>query len=822
MKSFLLLCAFSVAVHVSAQTYPGNLSRWTSDGRSITLGADSSFVRLTAYSSDILRIDLLPSRSSRVESSFVVVQQPANDIRLVVAETDSIVTISSGGIRVRCQKYPLRLSFSDSTGRVLLSEPRSGGMSWNQEERAMRYVLRPEDHFYGTGERGTSLDKRGEKFESYNTQVPGYGIPLATMNLNVPFLASTGGYGLYIDNTYKGEFDLGASDPRTFSYTAAGGELSVYLIAGRTIPDQLTKYTWLTGRQPLPPRWALGFIQSKNRYSSEEEARSIVRTIREKDIPCDALVLDLKWFDRMGDISWNESLWPHHAAMVSDFLAQGIKTILITEPYIVQPSLHFPKADTRGFLAKDSTGHSFLLEKWWSCGGACSAALLDITNPAAQQWWWSVHPPAFGDLVAGIWTDLGEPERHPREMMHYLGSASRIHNIYNLLWAKTIFEGFQHFRPGERVVNLTRSGFAGIQRYGVLPWSGDVARSFGGLAVQLPMLLNMGMSGIAYHNSDIGGYARMPTTPELYIRWMQYGAFCPIARAHGAGETVNGHPTEPWKFGDEAERICRDFLRLRYRLLPYIYTLAHHNTESGVPLARPLFWEDPNDATLYNESSSYMWGESFLVSPVVKEGERSKEVRFPHGTWIDFWTDSLVQGGQTLQVAAPLDRMPLFVKEGSIIPLAPVMKYSDERPLDTLTLRVYPAETGETSYTLYEDDGKTLEYQSGRYAQTTFTAGRSGEKQSRILTLSAGSSVGEYQGKPERRRYVFEVHQIPRRPAFVECDGVRIEAGTSPDFPLLHEAGYFYNETKNILSISVMSRTSVPCTIAIRLPSGVR
>ncbi|MEK6571439.1 MAG: TIM-barrel domain-containing protein, partial [Bacteroidota bacterium] len=414
-----------------------------------------------------------------------------------------------------------------------------GGLATNQAERWAVFSLSSDEHFYGTGERGTSLDKRGHAFDSYNTQIGGYTSALPTMNINIPFLASSKGYALYFENTYRGRFDLGSSDPTKFMYKAFGGELSYYLIVTRRIQDQLEKYAWLTGHQPLPPKWAFGFIQSKFGYRNDTEARMLVRTMRQKQIPCDAIVLDLYWFSQMGDLLWNLSAFPNPFQMMSDFLAQGIKTVVITEPYISSLSSNYSVAAASGYLGQNGQGQPYVLNNWWSCG--CDAGLLDLTRPSAQDWWWGKHPEFFGNELAGIWTDLGEPERHPDDMQHYLGSTAKVHNIFNLLWARTLFEGYGRFRPSQRLFNLSRSGYAGIQRYGVIPWSGDVGKSFGGLAVQLPMMLNMGMSGLAYHNSDIGGFCCGTTTPELYVRWMQYGTFCPITRAHGTGQ-----PTEPW------------------------------------------------------------------------------------------------------------------------------------------------------------------------------------------------------------------------------------------------------------------------------------
>ncbi len=810
MKIFLVLILSFIVQDSSAQTYLGNYSGHSQNKNSITVRSNSSAVRFIFYASDIVRVDYLPSANSVIDSSLVVVQNPDGKISVSIRETGADLFIESEKITIGCRKYPLRLTFSGPNGKLLLTEPISGGLSEDYSIRTLRFSMNENIHFYGTGERGTGLDKRGLSFESYNTQIGGYSTPLPTMNLNAPILTTSNGYALYIDNYCRGFFDLGASDSTVFSYSAAGGELSFYLIPAESIPEQLEKYTWLTGRQPLPPRWTFGYIQSKNRYRNDAEARSIVENLRSRKIPADGIVLDLAWFENMGDISWNEISWPGHDKMISDFLATGIKTILITEPYIIQPSINFSEADSKGFLAKDSSGKTFILEKWWSCGG-CNSSLLDLTNPDAQTWWWKKHPGAFGKNVAGIWTDLGEPERHPTGMIHHLGSAEKIHNIYNLLWSKTIFDGFNQLRPNERVVNLTRSGFAGSQRYGILPWSGDVSRTFGGLEVQMPMMLNMGMSGFGYQNSDIGGYARNPTSPELYIRWMQFGTFCPIARAHGSGVSVNGSPTEPWMFGEETEYICRKFINLRYQLLPYIYTLAYQNYKSGLPLARPLFWLDKEDKNLTNEGSSYMWGDAFLVSPVVKAGQTKKDIYLPKGNWINYWTEEVVAGGKTISVDAPIDQMPIFVKSGSIIPMAPLMNFSDERPVDTLTVHIYPSGNSETTYTLYEDDGKSLGYQKGEFSETTFSQKSVHEKSNSVLNLKISESAGVFEEKLTQRVYILSIHGVLEKPSEIICNGSEITEKADQKNNLS-----FYDPKTNILSVLINAKSDIKYEVVVR------
>jgi alpha-glucosidase (family GH31 glycosyl hydrolase) len=796
----LTVFAFAIlffALRVFSQVYLGDYTGHTVEGRSVTVHAGSSSVRFIFYQPEIVRVDYLPAPGTMPDSTFVVVQDTGQTAVPSVTELDSMLLIASSSMTVRCSRYPVRLAFSDGSGAELLAEPAEGGLATIGSARVANFLLDPQEHFYGTGERGIGLDLRGNSFESYNTQTYGYNGALATMNINIPFLSSSRGYALLFDNTYTGHFDLGAGDPGRFSYRAGGGELTFYMIAGSTVPRQLELYTWLTGRQPLPPRWALGYLQSKYGYRNETEARAMVDTMRAKNIPCDAIIIDGYWFSDMGDLAWNTDAWPDPFGMMSDFRNDGFKTIVISQTYITSPSASWGEAVMGGFLGLSPSGNPYILPNWWSCG--CDAGLLDITHPEAREWFWGKHPGFFGNELAGIWTDLGEPERHPLDMQHVLGSTAKVHNIYNLLWAETDFNGFNNFRPDQRLFNLTRSGFAGIQRYGVATWSGDVAKSFSALAVQLPMLLNMGMSGIGYHNSDIGGFCCGTTTAELYVRWMQFGTFCPVARAHGAGPAVGGQDTEPWVFGAAAEEICRDYIRFRYQLLPYLYTLARENHDTGMPLVRPLFFADPEDPALYDNSASYLLGDALLVSPVVQAGQTTKDVYLPSGSWVYLWDDRLYGGGGMVTVSTPLETMPVFVKRGSIIPRQPVMNYSDERPADTLMVSVYPSPVGAGGFTLYEDDGETLEYQSGSFARIPLAQQTTATGVLTSLSLSIGAAEGTYAGMPERRAYLADVHGIAGGPTAAFINGRPIAQRSS--YEELREGGdgFFFDPSAGIL-----------------------
>ncbi len=794
----ILLLSHLLTIGNFAQTYLGNYTSHLASGNAITISADTSSLRFIFYKPDIVRIDFHPSTSTLIDSSFIVIQDTNEAVSYTLNDFQDRIEISTNALQIICQKYPLRISFKNAGGDLLLSEPATGGIAVNGNERIANFILDNDDHFYGTGERGTELDKRGQSFYSFNTLAGGYSTPIETMNINVPFLASKKGYAIYFDNTYPGFFDLGETNLNQFSYKVFGGELSYYLILAEIIPDQLEKYTWLTGRQPLPPKWALGYIQSKYGYRNESAARSLVQTMREKQIPCDAIILDLYWFEYMGDIAWDFVDWPNPFLMMQDFLNDGMKTIVITEPYLIEYSSNFSTAISNNYFAFDQQGNPVLIPNWWSCG--CYAGLLDLTNPAAKQWWWNKHPAFWGNVLAGIWTDLGEPEAHPETMNHYLGSRDKVHNIFNFLWSQFLFEGINQIRPNQRVFNLTRSAFAGSQRYGIIPWSSDVAKKFGGLKVQLPMLLNMGISGLAYHNSDIGGFCCGTTTPELYVRWMQYGTFCPITRAHG----IDNQPTEPWGFGSEAEAISKKYISLRYQLLPYIYTMAYENYLTGMPLARPLFFEYPDVEYLNNYSDSYLWGNNLLVSPVVDEGLTHKDVYLPGGEWIDFFTDAVYQGPQNIVVEVPLDKLPLFVKRGSIIPMLPVMNYTDEFPADTLILTIYPAQGIEAYFSLYEDDGVSLDYQSGSFTLTEFRQNISTDDE---LYIFIHPSIGNYNGKLSERTYLSSIHHMGNAPTSVYKNGILLTGRNSYVELRNNPEGYYYDNNKRMLFVQIKANT---------------
>ena len=785
-----LLCAAPVLSQPASQQpiTPGAYVDHRSDGSSVTVEGEGANAKVTFYRPSVVRVDWLPPGETP-DSSFAVVQSPESGLEPTVHLGPDALWLRSQRLTVAVQKRPLRLRFSDASGKRLLTEVDSGFVA-RDSARSIRFSLKPETRLYGTGER-IPFGLRGDTLRMENRSQYGYTDPQLPLKINVPFLTTTGGYGLFVDNTFPAQFMLGAADSTRTKYVTPGGEITYYVVGESSIREQLRQYTWLTGRQPMPPKWSLGYIQSKFGYETQAHTRGVIDTLRRRNFPVDAVIIDLDWFDHMGDLRWNREAFPEPFDMIGDLRDRGVKTVNITETYITRPSRLFEPALDSNFVGRRADGSPYVMPDWWSCD-ECDVALLDVTDPAARDWWWRQHPPFMGGEMAGFWTDLGEPERHPTDMRHHLGPRDKIHNVYNHLWAQTLFRGWHNWRDNQRIFNLTRSATAGTQRYNPTLWSGDVATNFEAFRLQVPFQLNVGLAGFGLYGSDLGGFTGK-TPPELYARWMQQGALSPTMRPHGSDK-----PTEPWRYGDRVEDIVRDVVRLRYRLMPYVYTLAWQNHRSGIPLARPLFFADPSDERLHEVEHSYLFGKSLLVAPVLQDSARTRSVTLPEGTWINYWTDEALEGGRTVTVDAPLDQIPLFVKGGAILPMRPVAPHTEAQPTDTLDLAVYPDSGRTGSFSLYEDDATTLNYQDGAYAVTDLTQRLHPQRDGTTdLSVSVEGAVGTYGGQPRARTVRVHVHRVPEAPEHIRLNGETLPQQTRPS----GGRGWHYNSDSNTLTV---------------------
>ncbi|PEN13431.1 hypothetical protein CRI94_08910 [Longibacter salinarum] len=821
MLGVLVLLTFRPVHAQPAEIAPGDYTGHRLDDAVLVVEGENATARISFYRPEMLRVEWLPADVASADTSFAVIRTP--DYTPTIRDTDEALYLRTAELTATVHKSPLRVTIADDRGRSLLSEMERP-LLVTDSTRTVQFAADSTMAVYGTGERGGSFNLQGRAFDVYNTQHYGYSEAPATMKINVPLAVTTGGFALFMDEVDRGRFDIGASTSGRFAYTSEYGAVSYVVIATDDIREQLRHYTWLTGRQPMPPKWALGYIQSKYGYRTEAQARGVVDTLREKGFPVDAVVLDLHWFEHMGDLDWNRDDWPTPFEMMDDLSDRGVQTVAITETYISGPSDLFQPAIDDGHVGTHPDGSAYRLPDWWSCPDGCPALLADMTRPETRDWWWEKHPPFMGDSVAvgdstkgamaGLWTDLGEPEKHPDDMEHHLGPAPVIHNAYDLLWAETLYRGLRETRPNQRVFNLTRSGSAGIQRYGTVHWSGDVARSFTGLAQQPSLMLQAGLSGLPLYGSDIGGYLGDAKSPELMVRWMQHGALSPTMRPHG----VDNLPTEPWHFGAQAESIMRDYVRLRYRLMPYLYTLAYEAHASGLPLARPLFFADPEDPALQEASEAYLMGDALLVAPVMKEGARSVDIPLPEGEWMDWWTGEVTSGGRMITADAPLDRMPMYQKAGTIVPMRPVRSHTAAQPADTLDLRVVP-EVGRTaadaSFRLYEDDGSTMNYTRGDYALTNITQTFRADGDTGVLRLTMSPAAGSYDGFPDERTVRASLHRVASVPSEVSV-GNRTLTERASTSDVLARGGFHYDGDTGVLTVQVRLSTTTAHAIVAR------
>ncbi len=646
------------------------------------------------------------------------------------------------------------------------------GLSNNVGYKGFQIILADDEKIYGGGERALPLNRRGYKFNLYNN--PWYGYEKGADNLNyaVPFFTSSNGYGLFFDNVSKGYADIGNTTPNILEVGFVSGELNVFVIFGKDYKEILSSYHNLTGTQPLPPRWALGNFMSRFGYTSEQQVMDIAGKMKKEYIPFDAIIFDLFWFGdsikgTMGNLEWiNKSKWPDPKRMIQHFKKQNIQTILITEPFILQSSLNYN--NSLPYQAVDSTGKPYVLTDFYFG----KAGLIDIFRKDAQQWFWEKHAAQMKNGVEAWWGDLGEPEKHPANLYHQLKDygyqrlfgADEVHNMYGHTWTKLLYEQYQKQYPNKRLFSLNRSGFAGTQRYGIFPWSGDVSRSWNGLKAQLPIMLGMSMSGVPYIHADAGGFAGGEGDIELYVRWLQFAAFTPIFRPHGTAlfevdKNAFSYPSEPALMDEPYRSLAKASILLRYRLLPYNYTLAYQQAVKGAPLVAPLYYHYPDDSLAKQVEDEYMWGENILVAPVIDKAVTTKKIFFPEGKWYNLCinsNDSVKIYEKGAEMPVDLNTMPVFVKAGSFIPMCQVTEGSTSHDFTTDSLVIHYYYDKKTSqYTLFDDDGETNKsIAKKQFELISMNASTSNDK----LIFQFQSNRGKFNHQPAKRNIQLMIH----------------------------------------------------------------
>lgn len=744
--------------------------------RSIHLQLEEGAIALSILAPNLLRVRHSLAGKFKPRRSWAVARDDSewSQVSFQIEETPESIEISTERMRAAVGRKASRLQCFDLDGNPFAGdgEPKSGKTTYNGPVCWKRIEAR--EHFYGFGERTSLLERRGKR--STNWTVDAYHYQSSTDNLYkaIPFYISLRpglAYGIFLNTTFLSKFDVGADEANILRMESRDSELDYYIIYGPEPATILETYTKLTGRMPMPPKWALGYHQSRWSYENEDWVRGIAEEMRDRRIPCDAIHLDIDYMRGYRVFTWSPQRFPNPKKLLGDLQQQGFKAVTIIDPGVKYepefesqgrykyenslPNPIFSEGMAKDCFVRDAGGNLVAGYVWPD-----KAVFPDFQDPQVRRWWGSKHQDLIDFGVRGIWNDMNEPALDDRpfgegvKMSFPLDSPqgppeerathAEVHNLYGSMMARASYEGLEKLLPQERFFVLTRSGFAGMQRWSA-GWTGDNQSSWEHLEMSLPMLCNLGLSGVAFVGSDIGGFFG-DCNGELLARWTQIGAFYPFMRNHTMQGSAN---QEPWRFGDRVEAICREYIELRYRLLPYIYSLFYGAATTGAPVMAPLIYYYPNDMKTYLLHDQVMLGEWLMAAPVCRPGVEYRAVYLPEGVWYDWRTGDRYEGPTHILAPAPLEQMPIYVRGGAIIPMVPVVQYVGESRADELRLKVWP---GSGEFTLYEDDGISRDYQTqDLWAKTTYRVRQDADN----VTVEIEGRRGNW--NPGQRSIVVEV-----------------------------------------------------------------
>ncbi|HEV8539101.1 MAG TPA: glycoside hydrolase family 31 protein, partial [Bacteroidota bacterium] len=692
----------------------------------VVVSAAPAKVHLSVLAPDVIRIRMSKTGTFLPDSSWAVVGRVAGGkTTFDVRETKEKIEVTTSALTVSIQRSPCRIAFYNREGTLINKDEPSKGMGWSGSEIAVWKSMPEDEQYFGFGEKAGSLNRKWKSMSNWNSDIPGYHADTDPLYETIPFFYGIRNgmtYGIFFDNTYFSYFNMGKEHPEQYSFGAIDGEMNYYFIYGPTPKDVLRKFSSLVGTMPLPPKWAIAYQQCRYSYYPEKKVRAIAENFRSRNIPCDVIYLDIHYMDEYRCFTWDTTRFAKPKKMLSDLAKDGFKTVVIIDPGIKEEKGYFAYDEgVQGdHFVKYPDGRLFIGKVW---PGMC--AFPDFTKKETRAWWGSLYKGLIDAGIRGFWNDMNEPAVFdvPQKTMDVsvihddngMKTAHRkSHNVYGMQMARGTFEGNLALRPDERPFVLTRASYAGGNRYAAA-WTGDNISSWEHLELAIPMCLNLSISGQPFVGTDIGGFVGSPSG-ELYARWLQLGVFTPLMRTH----TVFGSADqEPWSYGKKFEAINRKSIELRYKLLPYIYTQFYLASQTGIPMMRPIFFDYPDDRDTYWNEREFLFGDALLVAPVVTPGDITRSVRLPGGTWYDYWTGKKYAGPNYVTVDAPIDRIPVFVKAGAIIPAQQIVQYSDQAPVDPLTVEVYP--NRKSSTVLYEDDGKSFDYREGKYCLRTLS-----------------------------------------------------------------------------------------------------
>jgi alpha-glucosidase len=718
----------------------------SADGADLTLSSGAR-VHVGFATPDVVRVRMAPTGRFAPDVSYAIAGTPPASSATLTAGDATVELRSATGTRVVITTKPdLAIAVYDGAGRLVVADDPARPMTFNPDDGAVETSMRRDDYelYYGFGEKTMPLSRHQQSMAMWNSDVPDYPAGHDPSYESIPFfiaLHDGRGYGVFFNNTRRSWFDMGKTAPHRYSFGADGGELDYYVFTGgaaRTPAHVLRDYTALTGRGALPPLWALGYQQSRWSYKTQQQVLDVARGFRRRHIPADVIYLDIDHMDGFRVFTWNRKTFPDPKAMLARLHGDGFHAVTIVDPGIKVDDNYpiYRSGREQGVYVRSADGSELHAKVW---PGIC--AFPDFTLPSARTWFGSQYEAPLDVGVDGFWNDMNEPgvfapdgfdkpeislgpqKTFPLDAHHagdgQPGTHAQYHNVYGMQMARASFEGLRALRPDKRPLVLTRAGFAGVQRYAAV-WTGDNSPTWTHLALTIPMLTNLSVSGVPFVGADVGGFMGSPSA-ELHTRWLQAAALTPYFRTHSNDVSA---PREPWAFGAAHERINRAAIELRYRLLPYLYTLFADHEQSGLPPMRPLWFAYPGDARASLVDDQFLAGGDLLVAPVLHEGQTTRDVYFPQGdAWIDWWDGTRHAGGTSAQIAAPLDRLPLFIRAGAVVPTAPVVQHTGELKNVPLTLVVAAGAGGGH---VFQDAGDGYGYRDGVARTIAVTADEHG------------------------------------------------------------------------------------------------
>jgi len=792
-----LICFFAIRTDAAWKTL-GNVTGFVpKKSNAIVLTTTSrAKVLVEFFDLDVIRVRVAPA--GKFERDFSYAFDYSHDRKIPAAKIVSSKTqiiLMCNGFRVVIDKAPFAVNIFDENGKVILRDDKTDPTVFNSETKAIRTVkLRASEleTYYGFGEKAfAEMSRNGKFIVNWNTDTFSYPIGTDPIYQTIPFfyaLHDGQAYGLFFNNTFRSYFDMGKSSPEKYAFGADGGELDYFVFTGgkeRSPKKILEDYAALTGKTPLPPVWALGFHQSRWSYFPERRVREIAEGFRKRKIPADAIHLDIDYMNEYRVFTWDKTRFPDPAGMIAGLGKEGFKTVLIIDPGIKADENYetYRSGKRAGVFVKNYDGSEFIRNVW-----AKESAFPDFTDPKARAWFGEQYRQHLGEGVAGFWNDMNEPGvfmtektekpeiyHHPDKTFSYdtphagdglRDTHRRYHNVYGMQMTRATFEGVKKLAPEKRPFVLTRAGFSGVQRFSAV-WTGDNYASWEHLALTIPMLTNLSVSGVPFVGADVGGFNEMPSG-ELYARWLQAAALTPFFRAHSVGWVKN---KEPWEFGDDFTKINRSTIELRYKFLPYLYTLFREHERTGQPVMRPLWYEFPGDKRTYLINDEYMVGGDVLVAPAVKEGMTRREIYLPAGAeWVDWWTGVKLEGGKAHTLDAPLDRVLIFVRAGAVIPTQSVIQHTGEMKDAALTLNVAAGIAADRTevFKLFQDAGEGYGYRQSAWREITV------EHKRGILTITR---TGDFAG--QQIKFIRAIG-VTEKPKEVRVDGKAVDFDFDP------------------------------------------